>query len=104
MANYETIMRLRPEVREFVRNRRWVHRGDVLFYGANTKGEHFSTDQGGFRHSVFKGKTLGVPEILKYPRYGLVLGPRACAIPVPCRSSRRAGRWLRRPAPTRASR
>ncbi len=75
MANYETIMRLRPEVREFVRNRRWVHRGDVLFYGANTKGEHFSTDQGGFRHSVFKGKTLGVPEILKYPRYGLVLGP-----------------------------
>ena len=75
MANYQTIMRLRPEVREFARNRRWVHRGDVLFYGANTDGEHFSTDRGGFRHSVFKGKTLGVPEILKYPRYGLVLGP-----------------------------
>lgn len=75
MANYEKIMRLRPEVREFVRNRRWVHRGDVLFYGPNTKGEHFSTDQGGFRHSVFKGKTLGVPQILEYPRYGLVLGP-----------------------------
>jgi hypothetical protein len=75
MANYEKIMRLRPEVREFVRNRRWVHRGDVLFYGPNIKGEHFSTDQGGFRHSVFKGKTLGVPAILQYPRYGLVLGP-----------------------------
>lgn len=75
MANYEAIMRLRPEVREFVRNRRWVHRGDVLFYGPNVKGEHFSTDQSGFRHSVFKGKTLGVTEILQYPRYGLVLGP-----------------------------
>ena len=75
MANYEVIMRLRPEVREFVRNRRWVHRGDVLFYGPNTKGEHFSTDAGGFRHSVFKGKTLGVSQILQYPRYGLVLGP-----------------------------
>ena len=75
MANYEAIMRARPEVREFVRNRRWVHRGDVLFYGPNTKGEHFSTDPGGFRHSVFKGKTLGVQDVLKYPRYGLVLGP-----------------------------
>ena len=75
MANYEAIMRLRPEVREFVRNRRWVHRGDVLFYGANTKGEHFSTDQGGFRHSVFKGKTVGIPDIANYQRYGLVLGP-----------------------------
>ena len=74
MANYESIMRHRPEVREFVRNRRWVHRGDVLFYGANIKGEHFSTDDAGFRHSVFKGKTIGVSEIPRYPRYGLVLG------------------------------
>jgi hypothetical protein len=52
MANYEAIMRHYPEVREFVRNRRWVHRGDVLFYGADTKGEHFSTDSAGFRHSA----------------------------------------------------
>jgi hypothetical protein len=75
MANYESIMRLRPEVREFVRNRRWVHRGDVLFYGANTKGEHFSTDQNGFRHSVFKGKTISSKDVVDYPRYGLILGP-----------------------------
>lgn len=75
MANYESIMRLRPEVRQFVRNRRWVHRGDVLFYGANTSTESFSTDAGGFRHSTFQGKTLGVAEILQYPRFGLVLGP-----------------------------
>ncbi len=75
MASYESIMRLRPEVREFVRNRRWVHRGDVLFYGPNTRSESFSTDGAGFRHSVFKGKTLGVADTLRYPRYGLVLGP-----------------------------
>lgn len=75
MANYESIMRLRPEVREFVRNRRWVHRGDVLFYGPNTTGEHFSTDHNGFRHSVFQGKTISSADISDYPRYGLVIGP-----------------------------
>ena len=75
MANYESIMRLRPEVREFVRNRRWVHRGDVLFYGPNISAQTFSTDGGGFRHSVFRGETLGVAEIVRRPRFGLVLGP-----------------------------
>ncbi len=75
MANYESIMRLRPEVREFVRNRRWVHRGDVLFYGPNIAAQSFSTDGGGFRHSVFRGKTLGVGDIVRQPRFGLVLGP-----------------------------
>lgn len=75
MANYEAIMRLRPEVREFVRNRRWVHRGDVLFYGPNFTGDHFSTDASGFRHSTFRGKRIGTGSIGRYPRYGLVLGP-----------------------------
>jgi hypothetical protein len=75
MANYESIMRLRPEVREFVRNRRWVHRGDVLFYGPNISAQNFSTDGGGFRHSVFRGKTLSVAEIVREQRFGLVLGP-----------------------------
>lgn len=75
MANYEAIMRHYPEVREFVRNRRWVHRGDVLFYGANTKGQHFSTDSAGFRHSIFKGKTFSASDVRDCPRYGVVMGP-----------------------------
>ena len=32
-------MRLRPEVREFIRNRKWVHRGDVVTYGPNIRCE-----------------------------------------------------------------
>ncbi len=75
MANYQTIMRLRPEVREFIRNRRWVHRGDVVAYGGNISGEHFSTDNMGFRHSVFGGETRSVADCVQSDRYGLVLGP-----------------------------
>lgn len=74
MANYQTIVRLRPEVRDFIRNRRWVHRGDVVVYGSNTRCDSFSTDAAGFRHSVFKGETLSVNDCLQRERYGLVLG------------------------------
>ncbi|HLO19103.1 MAG TPA: hypothetical protein VK192_01250 [Sphingomicrobium sp.] len=75
MANYQTIVRLRPEVREFIRNRRWVHRGDVISYGANIRCDSFSTDGAGFRHCTFKGETLSVADCLKRDRYGIVLGP-----------------------------
>lgn len=75
MANYQSIVRLRPEVRQFISNRRWVHRGDVLAYGPNVSCEGFSTDQAGFRHSVFKGEHLSVRECVSRDRYGLVLGP-----------------------------
>ena len=75
MANYQNIMRLRPEVREFVRNRRWVHRGDVLLYGPNIRSASFSTDATGFRHSVFNGETMSVRKCIERERYGLVLGP-----------------------------
>ena len=75
MANYQNIMRLRPEVREFIRNRRWVHRGDVLTYGANASCASFSTDTIGFRHSTFKGETLSVGQCIERQRYGLILGP-----------------------------
>lgn len=75
MANYEAIMRLRPEVRPFVRNRRWVHRGDVISYGPNVSNDEFSTDQAGFRHSMFKGETLSLTDCAARDRYGLVLGP-----------------------------
>ncbi len=75
MANYQAIMRLRPEVREFTRNRKWVHRGDVVTYGPNIKCDSFSTDPAGFRHSVFHGKTLSARDCREQNRYGLVLGP-----------------------------
>jgi hypothetical protein len=75
MANYQQIMRLRPEVRDFVRNRRWVHRGDVLMYGANIQCDSFSTDGRGYRHSTFRGETLSVADCAHKDRYGLVLGP-----------------------------
>jgi hypothetical protein len=75
MANYQNIVRLRPEVRDFIRNRRWVHRGDVIAYGPNVACESFSTDAMGFRHSSFRGETLSVFDCVQAERYGLVLGP-----------------------------
>ena len=75
MANYPAIIHIRPEVREFIRNRRWVHRGEAITYGPNIRCESFSTDAGGFRHSTFKGETLSVQDCLQRERYGLVLGP-----------------------------
>lgn len=74
VANYQTIVRLRPEVRDFIRNRRWVRRGEVLVYGPNTRCESFSTDSAGFRHSVFAGETLSVHDCLQRERYAIVLG------------------------------
>ena len=75
MANYQAIVRLRPEVRDFIRNRRWVHRGDVIAYGANIRCDSFSTDAQGFRHSTFRGETLSLADCVRSGRYGLVLGP-----------------------------
>ena len=74
MANYQTIVRLRPEVRDFIRNRRWVQRGEAVTYGPNTSCDSFSTDAAGFRHSTFAGNTLSVSDCLKCEHYGLVLG------------------------------
>lgn len=59
MANYQSIIRLWPEVREFIRNRRWVHCGEALAYGPNISAQAFSTDALGYRHSVFEKR--GVP-------------------------------------------
>ena len=58
MANYQAIMRLRPEVRDFIRHRRWVHRGDVIAYGPKIACDSFSTDGAGFRHSTLGAETL----------------------------------------------
>lgn len=75
MADYEALMKMRPEVRQFVRNRRWVHRGEAIAYGPNIRCDAFSTDPAGFRHSVFKGETFSMKDCLESERYGLVLGP-----------------------------
>jgi len=75
MANYQSIVRLRPELRDFIRNRRWVHRGDVMAYGPNVRCDSFSTDSAGFRHSMFGGEMLSARDCLQRDRYGLVLGP-----------------------------
>lgn len=75
MANYQKIVRARPEVRDFIRNRRWIHRGDVIAYGPNIRCDSFSTDAAGFRHSVLNGETLSAADCMKRDRYGLVLGP-----------------------------
>jgi hypothetical protein len=75
MANYQAIVRLRPEVRDFIRNRRWVHRGDVIAYGPNIECDSFSTDGGGFRHSTLAGTRYALRDCLEQERYGLVLGP-----------------------------
>lgn len=75
MADYQKIVRLRPEVREFIRNRRWVHRGDVITYGPNVRCDAFSTDATGFRHSIFQGETMSTRDCIQHKRYGLVLGP-----------------------------
>ena len=75
MANYQAIVRLRPEVRDFIRNRRWVHRGDAIAYGPNIRCDSFSTDALGFRHSTLGGETLSLGDCVRRPRYGVVLGP-----------------------------
>jgi hypothetical protein len=74
MANYQTIMRLRPYFREFELQRRLIFRGDVLFFPPNYRSETFSTDARGFRHTSFAGEDLTVADILQRERYGLVLG------------------------------
>lgn len=75
MANYQVIARLRPEVRDFIRNRRWVHSGGVITYGPGISCDSFSTDRLGFRHSTFNGRDLSVVQCVQNDRYGVVLGP-----------------------------
>lgn len=74
MADYRKISAHLPEVREYIRLRKWVRRGDAVAYGANIEGKHLSTDALGFRHSVFRGERLSLADCLQKERYGLVLG------------------------------
>jgi hypothetical protein len=74
MADYRKIAAHLPEVREYIRLRKWVHRGDTVAYGANIEGKHISTDEVGFRHSVFGGERLSLADCAERERYGVMLG------------------------------
>src|SRR5687768_17568579 len=74
MADLNILMRLRPEYGQFLNQRNLVHRGEVVVFRPNTRTRHFSTDAGGFRHSVLRGEPFAVRDALRREQYGLVLG------------------------------
>lgn len=75
MANYRAIVKHHPEVRDYIRLRKWVHRGETISYGPDIDSETLSTDPVGYRNSVFGGRRMGLKECLEAGRYGLVMGP-----------------------------
>ena len=64
VANYQNIVRLRPEVREFIRNRRWVHRGDVITYGPNIAAILFRPMRPAFATASSGARRLSVADCL----------------------------------------
>ena len=74
MANYRKMARQEPQIGEFIRNRKWVFRGDVLVYQPDISCSAFSTDRAGFRHSAFRGDRLSFAECQQRDRFGVVLG------------------------------
>ena len=74
MANYRKMARQQPQIGEFIRNRKWVFRGDVLVYQPDISCSAFSTDRAGFRHSTFRGERLSFAECQQRDRFGVVLG------------------------------
>jgi hypothetical protein len=74
MANYRALLRYFPPAQDYLQQRKWVRRGDVLGYAPYTKTPSFSTDAFGFRHTEFGGRAVGLGNIEEYERVGLVLG------------------------------
>lgn len=74
MANYRALARQFPAVRDYLRARKWVRRGDVLAYAPSLVTAAFSTDEYGFRHSRFGGRDVGIRDAGAFPRVGVVLG------------------------------
>jgi hypothetical protein len=74
MANYRTVVRYFPPAIDYLQQRKWVRRGDVLAYAPGVRARSFSTDALGFRHTSFEGRDVGVANIEEYGRIGLVLG------------------------------
>jgi len=74
MANYLAVARHFPAVRDYLRNRRWVRRGDVVAYAPSLSAACFSTDAFGFRHTEWRGSRHGIATCEAGGRYGLVFG------------------------------
>jgi hypothetical protein len=74
MADYLRTARQFPAVRDYLRHRRWIKRGDVTAYAPHIETSAFSTDAFGFRHTVFGGRRYGLGDAPTLPRYALVLG------------------------------
>jgi hypothetical protein len=74
MANYRTVVRYFPAALDYLQQRKWVRRGDVLAYAPGVRAPSFSTDGLGFRHTNFKGRDVSVANIEEFGRVGLVLG------------------------------
>ena len=74
MANYRAVASRFPAVRDYLRNRRWTRRGDVIAYAPNMRARCFSTDPFGFRHTSWRGADHGIATCNSGERFGLVLG------------------------------
>ncbi|MEM7644326.1 MAG: hypothetical protein AAF366_17640 [Pseudomonadota bacterium] len=74
MADWRAVIRAHPAVRSYIRHRRWVRRGDVLAYGPGVSAPTFSTDGAGFRLSRWRGRAIGLSEVMASDRFGLVMG------------------------------
>jgi hypothetical protein len=74
VVSYPALIELQPEFREFIRPDTLVHRGDVLAFRPNVQTACFSTDEGGFRRTMFDQRSWSVAEIVAGSRYGIVLG------------------------------
>jgi len=74
MAQWRKVAQAHPSVRDYIRNRKWSRRGDIVAYSPNQTHETFSTDALGFRHSVCNGRDFGIKDCLDSAHYGLVMG------------------------------
>jgi hypothetical protein len=74
MANYRTLVRHFPSAQDYLQQRKWVRRGDVLGYAPGAQTPSFSTDAFGFRHTRFEDRDIGLANVAEYDRVGLVLG------------------------------
>jgi len=74
MADYRAIAKHHPEVREYIRLRKWVHRGEAAFYAPDIAGDILTTDASGYRNGVWRGERLTLADCFEADRYGLVMG------------------------------
>lgn len=74
MANYRAIVKHHPEVREYIRLRKWVHRGEIVAYAPNIESDVLSTDANGYRNGKWQGARLTLADCLVADRFGLVMG------------------------------